>query len=303
MLIILKIYNPCYKFLQNKILFLHNFAINFKNKFVMNILTRTLTSVSLILILSHNIYSQQKFEPPKITIINQEFTPLLDSLIKPPSGCDEAWALVVPDSSNTDFVFNSLLESQDSRIQKLLGELNTDLNKTQLNREQVPSGNGPPQSGMPRGGIGPPGGMDIPLGFGDVHDDIEEVNKSVDEINVTTEKFKNELTAMQSKINEKLHKTHENDYDGHIAILNDFMKSALSIYEQYGPVFRRNMKNIDDLIKKYDYGTKVKMGMVKIEFVKLQMEEVNTLKFLLNITKEFTTVGAKFYNEKQKNLN
>jgi hypothetical protein len=259
----------------------------------------------LILFLSGKIYSQQKFDSREIIILKQDFAPILDSLVKPPSNCEEAWGLVTFDTLKNDFAFNTTLENQDNKIQKLLTDITTNINKTKLNKSQmpeIPSGGGPPQGGVPPGGMGPPGGMNMPEGVQEIREDMEEVNNAVDKINVLKEKFKNELTAMQYKVNENLHKTLETDYDSHINILNDFMKSALNMYNQYNPTFKESMKKIDGVIKKYDYGTKIKFDPLKKEFLELQLEQINILELLLNITKEFTLLGAKFYNEKQMSL-
>ncbi|MDQ3021349.1 MAG: hypothetical protein M3R36_12380 [Bacteroidota bacterium] len=260
----------------------------------------------LIILFSSNIYSQPKFEKPGITVLRQELALLIDSLITPPANCEEALELVIFDSLKNDFIYSSSLESRDNRIQNLVDELSSSLKKlksSNLQMSQVPTGNGPPRGGKPPPGVDPPGGMTIPDDFQDMNEDMEDVNIAVDKIIVLREKIKNELTLMQNKVNEKLHKTLETDYDLRIVIINDFMNSTLSLYNRNEPVFKESMKKIDEVIKKYDYASKSKMVLLKEEFLEFQLEEAVSLKLLMNITKEFASIGAKFYNERQKNLN
>ena len=54
-----------------------------------------------------------------------------------------------------------------------------------------------------------------------------------------------------------------------------------------------------DIIKKYDYGSKIKFSPVKAEIVKLQFEQISNINFLLNVTKELATIGSKFYKGSQ----
>lgn len=258
--------------------------------------------IFLSLILSVRIYSQPKFERTKITIIKEEFALILDSLIKPPLNCDEAWNLMTYDSLKNNFIYIPVLLKQDERIQKLSQEIINNLNKNKPDIPQVPSGNGPPQGGLPPGEMGPPGGMNFPDESQEIIEDMEYIIKSMDKISVLQEKFKNQLTALQFKVNEKLHKTLENDYDEHINIINDFMKSVLTMYEQYYPVFKENMKKIDEVVKKYDYGSKIKFPPLKNDIINVQSVQVDNLIFLLNITKEIASAGAKFYNEKQMSM-
>ncbi|MEO8210132.1 MAG: hypothetical protein ABI840_06195 [bacterium] len=253
--------------------------------------------------ISNNIYSQPKFEKPNITVLRQEFAPLLDSLITPPANCEEAFGLVTFDTLKSDFVYNSLLENLDIRIQTMVDELTSSLDKLKSENLQMPQNpirNGPPGGGNPPGGMGPPGEMKIPDDLQDIREDMEDVNNAADKITVIREKFKNELTLMQNKVNERLHKTLEADYDLRINIINDFMKSTLKLYNSYDPVFKENIMKIDEVIKKYDYASKPKMRRLKEEFLELQLEQAISLKLLLNITKEFAFIGAKFYHEKQK---
>jgi hypothetical protein len=268
-----------------------------------------LKNLPLILILifffAGNNYSQQNFSMPDIEILKLDFAPVLDSLIKPPANCAEARGLVWFDTLKRDFILDSALQKQDNRIKKLYTDITINLDKTKQDNSQMPqtpSGGGPSRGSFPTGRQGPPGGMDNPGSFQEIREDMEDINEASDKINVLQEKFKNELNSMQGEVNENLHKTRENDYDAHINIMNDFMKSALDKYNLYGHTFKENMKRIDEVIKKYDYGEKVKFGPVKREFLELQLQQINTLKFLFNITKEFALLGAKFYYEKQMSM-
>lgn len=259
--------------------------------------------IILSLLVSFRINSQPKFTKTKISIIKQDFVPILDSLIKPPINCEEAWKFVIYDSSKINFVLTIDLLIQDKRIQKLSEEINNGIIKSKPDNSQMPSGNSPAEGSNPPGGIGPPVGMNMPDVSQEIIEDMDDVNKAVDKNNILKEKFKNELTGMQVKLNERLHKTLENEYDEHINILNEFFKSSIELYEKYLPLFKANMKKIDDVIKKYDYGTRIKFPPLKKDILNLQSVQVDVLMFLFNITKEFVLTGARFYNEKLMNMN
>lgn len=246
-----------------------------------------------------NIFSQPRQE----YILNQKLVPLLDSLVLPPSNCNEAAALMEFDSSLMKFEFNQLVQDQSIRIQKIFTDLtiNTNNNMKDQFRNGPPEGNNGPPGGAPPGGT-PPGGFGPPPGnMGDIQDaymkmrdDLGDANIALDKINVEKEKFKDELSLMQSEINEKLHKTLESDYKERENIINGFLNTVQNKYKKYIRKFRENMLVLDEITDKYGYGSKIKIPLLKAEILKLQLAEITAIKFLLNVTKEFINIGTKF---------
>ncbi len=254
-------------------------------------------SVILLFCTTNQIFSQQKEE----MVIRQDFVPLLDSLIVPPADCREAKNLVVQDTTNNEYSLISTLDNQDKRIQALTDLINNYINGNKMNRAQdsySPTGNVPDQRGnIPHGDFRRNNGFDSGPEFKDIREDMQDANVSMDRMVVIKEKFKNELTELQSSVNERLHKTLKTDYPSHVDIINDFMKSASGLYKQYHFEFRNNMKQIDDIIKRYDYGSKFRSYPLSTAILKFQLTEADDIRFLLNITKEFAFLGAKFYDE------
>ncbi|MEP7146342.1 MAG: hypothetical protein ABI792_04990 [bacterium] len=256
----------------------------------------------LVLILFLSLLTQNVFSQPKNDfIISQDFVPFLDSLIAPPVNCDAAWTLVITDSLNNKYVLISAIEEQDTKIQKIISEITTNLNLKKIKINAAPpSGKGPSEN-IPPGNTSPSIGGKISDDFRDIQEDFQDANLAITRITETKEEFKDEINDMQYKVNEKLHNTHETDYDAHITIINDFMLYTEKQYQKHKLVFRENMNKIDAIIKKYDYGFNIKSPRIKSEILKYQLSQSENLKFLSNITKEFTVIGANFYKEKYIN--
>lgn len=272
-------------------LFFISFNFNFnlyKNKY-MKLLIKLLLIVFYIHSFSDNLFSQ----PKQDIIFKQDFIPLLDSLLPPPSSCEEAYKLMMFDSVNNEYVYVSVLEDQNNRIQTLSDELTSSVNQINQQRNslpQRPEGNGPPPGGYPPEGIG-----DIQNEPGEIKYDMDEVYRVMDKMNIAGEEFKDELTLLQSKVNEKLHKTLESDQEAHITIANEFLKSGSDLYKKYCRTYRLNLLKIDEVIKKYDYGSKIKMPRIKSEILNLQMAQITNLKLLVKVTRELVKIGCKFY--------
>ena len=66
----------------------------------------------------HNIFSQ----PKHFFVLKQDFIPLLDSLVTPPSNCKEALDLMMFDSVKNEFICTELLGEQDERIRKIFDD-------------------------------------------------------------------------------------------------------------------------------------------------------------------------------------
>lgn len=262
----------------------------------MNLLPKLFISIFFSLIISVNLFSQ----PKQDFILKEVFVPFLDSMVLPPSNCNEAFSLMVFDSSKMQYVYSQLLNDQDIRITKLFTDLTINLNLNKMDKSrtgQPPGGNGPPIGNGPPGGMGPPPGNigDNQDQFLKMKDDLEDANTAVDRINVEKEKFKDELTQMQADVNDKLHKTIETEDVRREQIIDELLSAGSAKYKKSNLIFRTNMLIIDEIVKKYGYGTKVKIPPLKSEILKLQMTEITILKFLLNVTKEFAGIGTKFY--------
>lgn len=265
-----------------------NFYLNLYINKYMKLLIKLLLIIFYFHSFSNNLFSQ----PKQDIIFRQDFIPLLDSLLPPPSSCDEASNLMMFDSVSNEYVYVSVLEDQNNRIQTLSGELANSVNKLQKRNSlpQRPEGNGPPPGGFPQEGIG--GIQNEP---GGVKDDMDEVYSVMDKMNIAVEEFKDELTLLQVKVNEKLHKTLESDHEAHIIIVNEFLKSGSDLYKKYCRIYRLNLLKIDEVIKKYDYGSKIKMPRIKSEILNMQMEQIMNLKLLVKVTGELVKIGNKFY--------
>jgi hypothetical protein len=264
----------------------------------------------LFLIMITRISFSQEKEP---AIIKESFIPLLDSLIQPPQDCKAAFDLMTYDSIGGTLVYNNLLKEQSERINKLYTELTIMENKFKSERSsmpKIPNGSGPPSGGPPSGGppsggpppggMGPPGGNNnMPDEMKDLQEDMRDAVTDIDRITVTREKLKYELKRSTENTNAELHKTLQTDTEIHINIVNQLLVSVSKDYDKTFRSMRENMLKLDDIIKKYDYGSKIKFSPIKAEIVKLQFEQISNIKFLLNVTKELAAIGSKFYMESQ----
>ena len=265
--------------------------------------------IVFFIMISRISFSQLKEQ----TIIKESFIPLLDSLFPPPQDCKAAYDLMAYDSIGGELVYNSLLEGQSDRVSRLYTELAIMENKFKSERSSIqrnPNGNGPPQEGPPSGGpppggpppggMGPPGGNDnMPDEMKDLQDDLNDAVTILDRITVTREKLKNELKISTGNTNVELLKTLQTDTEMQINIVNLLLDSVSKKYDKTIRSIRKNMLKIDDIIKKYDYGSKIKFSPIKAEIVKLQFEQISNIKFLLNVTKELATIGSKYYKGSQ----
>ena len=270
--------------------------------------------IVFFIMISRISFSQLKEQ----TIIKESFIPLLDSLFPPPQDCKAAYDLMAYDSIGGELVYNSLLEGQSDRVSRLYTELAIMENKFKSERSSIqrnPNGNGPPQEGPPSGGppsggppsggpppggMGPPGGNDnMPDELKDLQDDLNDAVTILDRITVTREKLKNELKISTGNTNVELLKTLQTDTEMQINIVNLLLDSVSKKYDKTIRSIRKNMLKIDDIIKKYDYGSKIKFSPIKAEIVKLQFEQISNIKFLLNVTKELATIGSKYYKGSQ----
>ena len=256
----------------------------------MKLIPGFLSIIFVIFFISNNILSQ----PKEKFVLRQNFVPLIDSLITPPSNCEEAFSYMIYDSANGELDYMELLTEQDKVIQNIFREISSHLNESKPKMPPPDDGNAPP-GGMPPGGMEPRGLDDKTV---EIMEDISDANIAADKLTVDKEKFKNELTDMQDKVNDNLHKTIATDYDAHILIINDFLKNGLVLYKKYFRSFRESMLKLDELLEKYDYGSKIKFRPLKSDVYELQMLQVTILKFLITVTKEFVNIGTKFYNEK-----
>ncbi len=247
-----------------------------------------------VLLFTDNIISQPKTD----FTLRQDFVPLLDSLILPPSNCDEAFALMVIDSASMTYIKNPMIEMQDNEIQKIFTDLSDNLKESNNKKSklmQPPDGKGPPV-GAPPGGIGPPQDMgDVREEYYRMKDDLDDANIAVDKITVEKEKFKDELTLMQSNVNEKLHETLDSDEKARESIINEFLRSGVARYIKYKKNIRVNLLILDDIVRKYGYGSKVRTIPLKSEILNLQMAEAGILKLLVKVTNEFVNIGAKYH--------
>lgn len=243
----------------------------------------------IIIFFTDGIISQPKTD----FTLRQNFVPLLDSLIMPPSNCDKAFALMVIDSANMTYIKNPLLEQQDSKIQNIYTELSINLNQRKSDRSKfIPS----PDSKGPPGGIGPPPDMgDIREEYLRMKDDLDDANNAMDKITIENEKFKDELTLMQSKVNNKLHETLESDDKAREIIINEFLNSGVNKYLKYRKTVRVNLLILDEIAKKYDYGNKIRIVQLRSEILNLQMAEVSVLRMLMKVTIEFVNIGVKYH--------
>jgi hypothetical protein len=258
----------------------------------MNRIPKLIFLIIFFILITKSLYSQ----PNKDFIFKKDFVPLLDSLISPPANCEEAFALTVFDSAKMENVHIPLLNEQENGIELIFTELKSNTTKKEKHQfGQPPSGNGPP-GGSPPGGFGPPPGMsDIREDFMKMKDDLDDANSATDKITVILEKFKDELKEMQAKVNDDLHETVSSDDKSREKIINDFLSSGANKFNKYKRTFRENMLILDGIIKKYDYGTKVKTIPLKSEILNMQMTEATALKLLMKVTLEFVNIGAKFY--------
>lgn len=259
----------------------------------MTLISKIIFTLFTVLIISDNILAQTKPE----FILKQNFVPMLDSLVLPPSSCEEAFALKVFDSSKMDYAFSTLIEEQDKRIQTIFTELtiHTNINKkNRINSGPPPGRNGPP-GGQPPGGFGPPEGMDDDREvFAEMKDDLSDATLAMDKMTVSTEKFKSELLQMLSDVNDKLHKTLTYEDDKREIIINEFLNSAFRKYNGFKRSYRENILVLDDIVKKYNYGSDIKIIPLRSEILNIQMAEVNVLMQLMNVTKELVIIGVKY---------
>ena len=260
----------------------------------MNIIPKSLLMLFFVLLLAEVIKSQPKTE----YILKQDFVPILDSLIMPPSNCDEAMSLMILDSTGNKYIKIPLLDEQELRIQKIFTELSANVNGNKSNRlksMQPPDTKAPPGNGPP-GGFGPPPEIgDIQSEFLKMKDDLYDANIAVDKITVEKEKFKDELTLMQSNVNDKLHETLESDEKARESIINEFLRSGVAKYIKYKKTIRVNLLILDDIVRKYGYGSKVRTILLKSEILNLQLAEAGILKLLVKVTNEFVNIGAKYH--------
>lgn len=244
------------------------------------------------------LFAQPKSGNREIKIPKINFVLLLDSIPKIPSSSEEAFSYIELDSANEFVRFDSTIEKLNVRIKLLTEQFSQNNFPKQriMKNPQIPSG-GPPQ-----GGMGPPGSMDLPEGFSDIREDLDEVNSAMDKINVIKEKYKSDIRDLQEKANSDLHQTFENDYTAHLEIIDDFLLNASRLNLQCSMMIKENLKKIDDIEKKYDYGAKIKSMMFQSEFIELQVFQTEIVNYLFGITKEFIVLGGKFYNKKNRSL-
>ncbi len=251
--------------------------------------------IFIVLLFTDGIISQSKTD----FTLRQDFVTLLDSLIIPPSDCDKAFALMVIDSSNMTYIKNPVLEQQNAKIQNIFNELSAKLKKSNNDMSKFmppPDVKGPPDGKGPPGGIGPPPDIgDIREEYLRMKDDLEDANNAMDKITVENEKFKDELTLMQSNVNKKLRETFESDDKARESIINEFLNSGVNKYLKYKKTVRVNLLVLDEIAKKYDYGNKIRIIQLKSEILNLQMAEVSVLKMLIKVTNEFVNIGVKFH--------
>ncbi len=244
----------------------------------------------LLFLFTNNIFSQ----PNNDFIVRKEFISLLDSLIKPPASCDEAWSFVTYDPALNDFKISIDIKQQVEQIDKLISELSANINYKTIDKDvyrKPPGDTDPDERTMPSG-------SNLSDELRDLGEDFQDADLALTKLTETKEQYKDEIKEMQFKMNEKLHKTFEADYDAHILIVNEFMKFTANQYRKHILAFRENMNKIDAILKKYDNGPTIKSSKIKSEFLKLQFSQAEYLKFLTNITKELTVTGAKFYKDK-----
>lgn len=243
----------------------------------------------IVLLFTDGINSQPKTD----FTLRQDFVPLLDSLIMPPSDCDKAFALMDIDSSSMTYIKNPLLEQQDAKIQNIFNELSAKLKKSNNDLSKFMP---PPDVKGPPGGIGPPPDLgDIREEYLRMKDDLDDANIAMDKITVENEKIKDELTLMQSNVNKKLRETLESDDKARESIINEFLNSGVKKYLKYKKTVRVNLIVLDEIAKKYDYGNKIRIIQLKAEILNLQMAEVSVLKMLMKVTNEFVNIGVKFH--------
>lgn len=266
----------------------------------MKLIPKIIFTIFTVLIISDNISAQTKPE----FILKQDFLPMLDSLVLPPSNCEEAFALKVFDSSKMDYAFSTLIGEQDKRIQTIFTELtiNTNVNKNNRSNSGPPPGRngtpggpppgGPPPGGMPPGGFGPPEGMDDSR---ELFEDLEDARLAMDKMTVRTEKFKSELLQILTDVNDKLRKTLEYEDDKREVIINEFLNSALSKYNGYKRSYRQNILQLDEIVMKYNYGADIKIIPLRSKILEIQLAEVMVLMQLMNVTKELVIIGVKYH--------
>ena len=237
-----------------------------------------------------DLYAQQEKDP----LIKQLFVPLLDSLVTPPSSCNEASALMMFDSTNKEYEYNSVLKEQNARVEKLFDDITASAQKKNAGKfslRQRPEGNGPP------GGFPNPGISDMQNEFARIKEEMEDAYIAVDKMNVTREKLKDDLTILLNNVNDELHLTFESDHEAHLVIINKFLKSVADLYNNNFRIFRKNMLKIDEILEKFDFGANIKSPPVRSEITNLQEAQITNLKFLLKITDEMINIGSKFYHE------
>ncbi|MEO8664511.1 MAG: hypothetical protein ABI462_03355 [Ignavibacteria bacterium] len=259
----------------------------------MNIKLRFLIALILFLF-TNNIYSQ----PRNGFILNRDLTPVLDSLVSPPGNCDEAWSLVIFDTLTNGFVVVNQVEDQNKKIQDNITEITSILDQKKTDTNNPPPSAKPPSKGLPPGNHDQHGRGNGAEEFKDVWEDFQDANLAMINMTEIREQFKDEIKDMQSKVNEKLHNTLESDRKAHINIINKFMKFTEEQYEKHKLTLRENLKKVDAVVKKYDYGDAVKSSKIRSEILKMQLSQLESLKLLSNITKEFILIGSNFYREK-----
>ena len=259
-----------------------------------------ISKLILVIFLFHysdNISSQPKND----FILQREFAPMIDSLIDPPANSDEAWSLVVFDSVKNDYRVIDPIEEQDRKIQNIVAEITAALNSKKTNTTSVAPSTGRGPDGVPPGSTRPSTEGNRSDNLRDIYEDFQDANLALTRLTEIKEQFKNEIQDMQFKVNEKLHKTLKTDHDSHLSIINDFMQFNQKQYQKHKLALRENIIKIDGILKKYDFGSDVTSSRLRSEILKLQLSQSENLKFLSNITKEFTLIGAEFHEQKLTN--
>lgn len=227
------------------------------------------------------------------------FSGMIDSLIKPPSNCEEAWKLVDYDTLTNEVVPIAEVIAQNEKITKIGMQIDSLLKKNSIGRRHLPPrGDDIPQNSPPSGN-NHPNDENLPDNLGELFRDINEMNLSMDKLIVAREKLKSDISSIQKTASNEIRNTRVGEFDKRNEIINNFLDTVGMLYNNFESVVKENMPDIDEIIKKYDYGAKISATPMANDILKTQSSELEIIKFLFNVSKELINLGAKFYKEQR----
>ncbi|MBV6479238.1 MAG: hypothetical protein HGGPFJEG_02009 [Ignavibacteria bacterium] len=222
--------------------------------------------------------------------VDTSFHKIIKDLGNPPKNCrDAAWLLnkkILVRGFDDSLYF---LEHTETGLKKLKKEIERHIDNFKTNMDSF---NRHPQSQQ----------QEFPGFPGDIRPqdlDLKKCELASLKIDSIVSKFKTEIVKNLDSMNAALKRTLVSDSSSREIIADEFLGTMFILFDKYFFLTESHLKTIDKFVFNFDLKDRIYFPFESYKLLQCQLSEVKAGLFFLNIIKECSKIGSRFYISKE----